>query len=356
MLARSFTLFTQFALSTLFLGLLSGCDTGGNGDTAPFVSFERDGLDGYSISHLYQQDDRILAGTDQGLFIKTNEGSWQSAGLSQGQVHDIAILSDEHYIVSIRQTIDGIESDVLVETADRGESWQTIDHNFGGETTETLFALHYDDINNALYATGVTALAVSYDEGRTWALLDGMWGGFGQPLHVVAHNPATNDIWYGGQNAIEEMVLVRYSLDTGQAHRFSTLLPSPSVVYGIEFDPKNDQGLYISGEGGVLKTEDNGESWEPLIDDVNHRFYFDIALDPFDTDTLYTGGWDKNPDDPQPLILEVSTNDGRSWLEYSPINPNDFGGVRSVLATTEAGVTIVYLGLYDGGVMKATVI
>lgn len=358
MLARSLIVSMQIALSAIFISILASCDTGydKDRDTAPFVSFEHDGLDGRSVSRLYQQGTQVFAGTNQGLFVKMDGGVWQSAGLPQAQVHDIAILSDEHYIVSIRQTVDGIDSDALIETTDGGESWQTINHNFGGETTETLFALHYDDVNNALYATGVSALAISLDEGRTWELLNGMWGGFGQPLRVVAHNPATNDIWYGGQNAIEEMVLVRYSLDTDEAHTFPNLLPSPSVIYGVEFDPENDEGVYVSGEGGVLKTEDNGETWIPLIDDVDHRFYFDIAVDPFDPDTLYTGGWDKNPDEPQPLILEVSTDDGRSWLEYSPINPTEFGGVRSVLSTTEAGLSVVYLGLVDGGIMKATVI
>lgn len=352
----------KMAFFTLLFSLFSGCDSGrdsdndGGGVTEPVVIFDHDGLGDRTISHLYEHNDRLFAGTDQGLYTKTLAGDWQPAGLAQMQVHDIAFLGDTHYIASVRDTIEGVPNDWLVETTDGGLSWQTLEHNFGGETEETVYALHYDSQNNALYATGIDVLAASYDEGRSWEILTGMWGAFGQPMNVVKHNPATNDIWFGGQNAIEQMVLVRYSLDTGEEQRFPDLLPSPSVIYGIGFDPDTDQGVYVSGEGGILKTENNGESWTTLIGDVDHRFYFDLAIDPLHSETLYTGGWGKGMEEPQPLVFEVSTDDGNSWTEYRPTGDNAFGGVRSVLSTVEAGVSVVYLGLYGGGVMRVTVL
>lgn len=346
---------TKMTFCAIAFVLVGACESNGFTPIENDVRFDHDGLDGHVITRLYQHGDRTYAATDQGLYFKTLGGQWQSTGLSQGEVLDLAIIDADHHIASVRDTTAGIFNDALLETTDGGQNWHSVEHNFGGETAETLYGLYYDSYNNALYATGVQVLAVSYDDGRSWELLSGAWGSFSQPNHIVKHNPATNEIWYGGQNAIEQMVLRRYSLDTQEEQSFPDLLPAPSVIYGIQFDPENERGVYVSGEGGVLKTEDNGEEWTTLIGDVDYRFYFDIALDPVDPRTLYTGGWDKmDVTVPQPLILEVSTDDGDTWTEHRHPDDTLLGGVRSILATTEDEETVVYLGLYGGGVMRVT--
>lgn len=350
---KSFSLVGVLACCFTFVAL-SGCgaaDGPGGGQSA--VSFHHEGLDGHEVVHLYEHNNNVFAATDKGLYVRAGTGQWQSAGLEQVHVFDVAFFGAEHFIASVRETVDEVWMDDLVETLDGGETWQAITHNFGGEDMETVFGLHYDSDNNALYATGREALAVSYDEGRSWELLSGIWGGFAQPKNALNRNPASNEIWYGGQNAIEQMVLRRYSVDTGDEVSFPDLLPSPSVIFGIRFDPENDLGVYASGEGGVVKTEDNGESWTPLMGDVDHRFYFDLAIDPQDPQTLYTGGWNKNWETPQPLILEISHDGGVHWVKHRHPSDTLFGGVRSILATTDENQTVLYLGLYGGGIMRA---
>lgn len=351
------SVFNSILFTSLLLAL-AACDSGYNrdddADNGSEISFEHVGLTGHEVSHLYEFDEQLFAATNQGLYKLDAAEQWQSLGLDGSEIQDIAFINKDHFIVSVNDEADAAASGRLVETVDGGNSWQNINHNFGGEQTETIYGLHYDAYNNALYATGITALAASYDNGRSWDLLNGMWGGFGQPQNVVTHNAVSNNIWYGGQNAIEEMVLVRYPLDTQQAQLFSDLLPSPSVIYGIEFAPESAEQVYVSGEGGVLKTHNNGDEWQTLIGDVDHRFYFEIAIDPGDPQTLYTGGWDKGADEPQPLIFEMSVDDGETWTEYRPADDDLDGGVRSVLAREEAGSTVVYLGLYGQGVVKVT--
>ncbi|HEY7884904.1 MAG TPA: hypothetical protein VIC08_08175 [Cellvibrionaceae bacterium] len=60
-------------------------------------------------------------------------------------------------------------------------------------------------------------------------------------------------------------------------------------------------------------------------------------------ETLYTAGWDKNRDDPQPLIFEVSTDRRENWTQHQHQNTSLFGGVRSLLTTRENDQSIVYL-------------
>lgn len=350
---RIASFFRTLGLLCATLGLLVGCGSDNKPPQADFGIYF-DGLDGRIILRLYEHNEKIYAATERGLYSKEKGNRrWIATGLGNREVLDIAILDDDHYIASTSQVVDELTVYHLMETTDSGETWDEITHNFGGELDqEAIHGLHYDADNNALYATGIEVLARSLDDGRNWEILSGEWHGFGQRKTIVKRNPATNEIWYGGQNALEQLVLRVYSLDTDEERSYSDLLPSPSVIYGVQFDPTDDERVLVSGEGGVLETTNNGDTWTNLLGDVDYRFYFDVALDPENPQVLYTAGWDKNWDTPQPLILEISQNGGVTWSKYLYPSQTLFGGVRSMLATTEENRTVIYLGLYRGGMMK----
>jgi hypothetical protein len=327
----------------------------------PAMIAEPDGLPGRIVTRLYNDGSALLAATDNGVYQKMDPYQpWKPIGLQGREVLDIAILGAGHYIASTQQTVVEVVQFELMETTNGNNTntlWTGIEHNFGGEEgQEAIYGLHYDDDNNALYATGVEALAASYDEGRSWELLNGAWHGFAQRKAIVKRNPATNEIWYGGQNAIEQMELHAYSLDTEGARSYSDLLPNPSVIYGVQFHPENDDYVLVSGEGGIVASNNRGETWTTLLGDVDYRFYFDVARDPSNPNKLYTGGWDKNWDTPQQFIFEVSKDAGVTWEQHHYMDPYLFGGVRSILAVTEEGRTCVYVGLYRGGIIKITVL
>ncbi len=195
------------------------------------------------------------------------------------------------------------------------------------------------------------ALAGSADFGRTWELLDGSWDTL-STLSALSLNPLTRQVWVGGQNGIEEMVLRRYDLATGASSAFTRLLPSPAVIKGITFDPGDPNRVLASGEGGVLQSLNNGQTWANLLGDVDHRFYFQAALDPQNPNVIYTAGWDKLFDEPQPLILEISRNRGSTWEAHQLNDPALFGGAWCLLAVTENDRTVLYVGLYRGGIVK----
>lgn len=346
-------------IATVVFGALNACNddhVGEPGEDRILVVFHHEGLDGREITRLYRFGNHYYAATDAGLFSKAyGANQWQAQGLQGQHVLDLAAIDDEHLIASVRAETGAANGDRIVESLDGGVSWEVVAHDFGGDEPETAFGLAFDPQGAALYASGRAALAVSHDEGRSWRLLTGQWGGFAQPKSIIRHNPANNQIWYGGQNAIEQMVLKRYTLDTGEEQSFPDLMPAPSVIYGIQFHPQNDDVVYASGEGGIVKSSNNGGDWTSVTGAVDHRFYFDLAFDPADPERLYTAGWTKNWETPQPLIFEMSTDGGKHWQQYRHPSQTLFGGVRSLLASTEAGATVVYLGLYGGGIMKATV-
>lgn len=349
-------LFRLLAFTLLFAAFSSGC-----GGKATFV-FE--GLKGREITHLHQHQQRLYASTDAGLFSKTlGQSEWTALGLQHYRIEDIAIIDEQHLLAAVLEVATtntgqadddalAIQQPHLMETLDGGQTWQPVLHDFGGGFEDPIHALHFDSNSGVLYGSGVDVLAQSTDLGRSWHILSGAWGGFSQPKRALALNPHNGQVWFGGQNAMEQMVLRRFDPATGVTDEFPDLLPMPAVIYGITFDPNNANRILASGEGGFAQSLDNGVNWTQPLGDVDHRFYFDVVLDPQKSTTLYTAGWAKNGHLPQPLIVEVSRDSGQRWRQYRHPDNNLFGGARSLLAVTEQNRTVLYVGLYYGGIMK----
>lgn len=50
--------------------------------------------------------------------------------------------------------------------------------------------------------------------------------------------------------------------------------------------------------------------------------------------------------------MEVSHDSGESWTAFEHDDLGLFGGAWSITAVTEGPDTVVYVGLYRGGIMK----
>jgi photosystem II stability/assembly factor-like uncharacterized protein len=367
MCERLFTLSAPVRLlvaGLLILGMLTGCG-GGSGTPPPpganpppglQPDFIHEGLAGRIVTRIHQHDARLFAATDAGLFGKElGQGAWLSIGLDGFKVQDLAILDGQHLLATVVFDWDRIvfKAPQLYETLNGGANWLPVDNDFGGGFEhEWIRVLHYDPASSRLYATGHDALAVSEDTGRSWQLLAGTWDGVGH-TNSVNLNADKGQVWFGGQNPIEQMRLRRQDLGSGVTTLFdSSLLPPPSTITGITFDPTAPAHVLASGEGGILQSFDNGATWTRPLGDVDHRFYFEAAFDPQDARTIYTARWLKNTGLPQPLVLEVSADAGASWAAYELSDPELFGGALSVSALVEDGRTVLYLGLDRGGIMK----
>ncbi len=347
-----------FALA-ISLVLISAC--GGGSEESPFPlpppvspAFEPDGLDGSVVRHIYRHDGRLFAATHDGLYGKSvGADMWIGLGLEGLQIQGLAIIDDQHWLAATFPSNQPFVDPRLYETVNGGANWLQVANDFGPGATqsEAMLALLYDHAGQQLFATGFNALAMSDDFGRSWLLLDGEWDQ-ASTLEALDLNPLARQVWIGGQNSIEEMALRRYDLASSETAMFTRLLPSPSSIKGTTFDPTDPDRILVAGEGGVLQSFDNGASWNNLLGDVDHRFYFRALLDPQDTNVIYTAGWDKEFDIPQPLILEISRNRGVSWEQHQLDDPNLFGGVWSMLGTRENGRTVLYLGLYRGGIIR----
>lgn len=317
----------------------------------PAPQFSSAGLDGHIIHRLISEQDRLFAGTDQGLYQRQQDAQWQRLTDQEWEILDLAVISDTQLIVSYVFRDDYY----LAETVDSGQTWQVVEHDFGGssrdsaDSQEPVRRMQYHQ--GKLYGVGFNVLAVSEDFGRNWQVLAGSWNAFATGMSALSVNSNGIDIWYGGQGAIENPLLMHYSTDDMAYEEFpdiDELLHVPSTVQSIVFDPDLHHILFVSGEGGIIKSSDDGETWQALNTNDNSRFYFEMVLDPADKDVLYTAGWDKDFENPQPLILEISKDGGQNWESFEHPDNNLFGGVYSMTMHQQQ----LYLGLYKGGVMQ----
>lgn len=329
----------------------------GGGNSQPKLTFEDTGLESHIVVQLkaYDDEEPLYAATDKGVHALI-DNEWQLLTPEEWSVNAIEFLDANHILASV-----SLESgEALMESLDGGETWEEVANNFGGEDQEKIQNLYFDKDTKVLYAIGRNVLAQSEDEGREWTILEGEWHGFASGLSAVARHSDTGDLWIGGQGAIENPVLRQVKVDQeteDHSASIAELLEAPSVIKSIRFFPEENSAehgerVLASGEGGIVHSPDYGKTWLPLFVNETSRFYFDVIIDPDNSNILYTAGWSKNWETPQELRLEISPDSGKTWKAYRHNDPELLGGVWSMTLRIEDEKKVLYLGLCKGGVYK----
>lgn len=343
-------------MATLFtLFILSACNDEYKQSHQMEVEFSVQSLHGL-ISHrvLVSSDRVVFVATDKGVYKSIDEGvSWQLISSEYWDVTDIIEIDSLHVMISVKDK----GTPFLSESFDGGETWQQLRSRFGPQEShdsQHINRLHWDENTQTLFGVGTDALAKSIDRGTSWELVAGIWDGFGSGMKSLAYSSTQNIAFYGGQGAIENPILRKIDLNNSSENFIdvTSLLPSPSTIEEIKFDYQDENTLFVSGEGGIITSNDLGLTWSPLLIDDNSRFYFDFIRDERFSNHIYTAGWNKLFNDPQPLIVEISSNNGETWQQFSHPSQKLFGGVRTMDVLYEGDEAIIFLGLYKGGVMK----
>jgi photosystem II stability/assembly factor-like uncharacterized protein len=339
-----------------FLVLITflGCsDDENNGQPGP--QWKKLGLDGKTVNEMQIANNQLYVATTTGLFKRVmddEDADFIALGFEGKNVEAIEVMTGESLIVSVYNK-SGSESPGLYKSTDDGETWLPLESNFGGNAAEPVFDLErHPDNENVLYATGFSVVAKSSDGGENWTPVYGDWGGFATGISVVEINPNdVNEVWAGGQGAIENGFLLR-SINDADWDSWANLVENPTVVKEITFKTGNKEQILVGFEGALLKTTDGGEHWQTLIESDENRFYFGIGMGAGNDGRVYAGGWLKTPS-PQPLVLYVSDNGGEAWKEFQFPNES-YGGILELQMNAKAGQDIVYIGLDKGGVYQVT--
>jgi BNR/Asp-box repeat. len=303
-----------------------------------------------TVEFLAQDGEAQLAGTNSGLYWRSDHtAEWELRSPTTTAVNGVAIIAPDYYVAAFERDdiADNSSPFPLYQSQDAGETWTRIEHNFGAEFHSRIRNLAYDARTDQIYAIGSASLAVADNTATDWTLLYGQWDAFASGLRLLHIDNPRQTIWFGGQGAIENGYIARYDQNTGEVQEWHDLLPAPATFIGGLVHPLTPSTVIFSGEGGVVLSNDSGESWQTPMGDVDHRFYWDIML--AESGALYTAQYNKLAAE-QPLVIECSTDNGETWIENDLFEETSRGGVKSLMLVPHGSDTMLYLGLWDNGI------
>ena len=90
--------------------------------------------------------------------------------------------------------------------------------------------------------------------------------------------------------------IFRYDGSTDEAGIWETVLKVEDAagISSMVIDPRNRDKLYagvIGKNGGILTSNDRGESWEPLCEDLTFSTIHEMAIDPTNDSVVYVAPW-----------------------------------------------------------------
>jgi len=231
-------------------------------------------------------------------------------------------------------------------------------------------ALGHPDEPDTLYC-GVepAALFKSTDAGETWSLVQGLYdhphrsqwmpGGGGLCLHTILPDPSDSQrlfvaISTGGV----------YRTDDGgenwqprnQGVRAQFLPPDQQYpewgqcVHKIAFHPSNPKRLFLQNHWGLYKSEDGGDSWTDVANGVPSDFGFAMEADPNDPAGFFIIPLESDEFrcTPEGKLRVYRTNaDGNSWNALSNGLPQE-NALETVLRDGLAADDLKPTGLYFG--------
>ena len=231
-------------------------------------------------------------------------------------------------------------------------------------------ALGHPDEPDTLYA-GVepAALFKSTDAGATWSLVKGLhdhphrsqWmpGGGGLCLHTILPDPSNNKRLFvaistggvyrtddGGENWQPRNQGVRAQfLPEGQQY------PEwGQCVHKIVSHPSNPQRLFLQNHWGLYKTENGGDSWTDIANGVPSDFGFAMEVDPNDASSVYIIPLESDEFRCTPegkLRLYRTRNAGESWEAVQNGLPQE-NALETVLRDGLSADSLQPTGLYFG--------
>ncbi len=328
-------------------------------------------------------DVMILAGTMKGAFVLRSDPSRQNWDVGGPYFPGRAIYALTYDDRNGRNRLwaavnSSYWGSYLSSSDDFGKTW-TEPEAYGVKFPEGAdnavkqiwqIALGHPDEPDTLYC-GVepAALFKSTDAGETWSLVQGLYdhphrsqwmpGGGGLCLHTILPDPSNSQrvfvaISTGGV----------YRTDDGgenwqprnQGVRAQFLPPDQQYpewgqcVHKIAFHPSNPKRMFLQNHWGLYKSEDGGDSWTDVAKGVPSDFGFALEVDPNDPASFFIIPLESDEFrcTPEGKLRVYRTNaDGNSWNALSNGLPQE-NALETVLRDGLAADDLKPTGLYFG--------
>jgi hypothetical protein len=325
----------------------------------------------------------VLVGTTKGAFFFHSDArrqDWTLTGPHLGGWDIYSLLGDSRHGPRIYAgTSHFVYGPSIRVSNDWGETWEQIEASpsytpESGFTMKRIWQIvpgHASEPDTLYAGVEEAGLFVSRDRGQTWTELSGLtshptrpiWfpGNGGMCLHTILVDPGNPQrLWI----AISAVGCFR-SEDGGQTWQVrNNGIPDvptgeePSevgrCVHKMVLDPSDPNTLYMQFHGGVFKSTDGADSWQPIETGLPSNFGFpmvvtadgDLFVIPLMPDMMRAV-----PDGR--LAVYRSQDKGGSWAPVSqglPEEPQYVGVLRDAMAVDPLDPAGIYFGTSMGGV------
>lgn len=332
--------------------------------------------------------DTVLAiGTRKGLFLARSGDRvrWQLTGphLAMNEVYAVGI-DTRHSPPRLLAGASHSHFGPSVSTSDDlGETWdepETAPIAFPEDTGTSLarvwqLAPGRADAPGEIYAgTEPSALFRSTDGGRSFEMVRGLWdhphrprwepGGGGQAIHTVLLHPTDPRrmlvaMSTGGVYRTEDGGESWQPSNSGIKVEFLPDDPYPEFgqcVHKVAFHPAAPDQFFLQNHPGVYRSDDAGRTWQPIADGLPTDFGFAMVTHPHRPGVIYNFPIEADvrrfPPDLRARVYR-SENAGESWTGLDkglPTDPFYSAVMRDAMCCDDADPAGVYFGTRSGEV------
>jgi hypothetical protein len=323
-----------------------------------FPQIKSFGLEGKIVNDLKAYSGTLYAATDSGVYERnlwSGDSTWALLGLNDKNVTavyphtsgggpGILVITAG---VTPKFTIG--DSALIYCSCGEGENnWSIADSGINRDTVRfinTLDGFPSPAICGETFAGGNGKL---YRRGFTETWYEKSFDiGVGQ-LNVVKTDSRNGNTWIGGETGIFSPYLSK-STDQGKAWSTSYQdLGGDNACNSIEFDATDTNIIYAGMEGLVIKSTNNGTTWDQTGLNGTPYYFYGLAGD---HNILYAGGSTNSNE----LGLYWSTDKGNTWDTLPMLDRIPFKGITSMVLA-DLGMRIyktrLYLGTNGDGVLS----
>ena len=261
----------------------------------------------------------IYAGSyKDGLFRSADGGkTWTNMGLKGRRISSILVSPVDRGVIYVSSVGVPGSRDFqggIFRSTDGGRHWERI-----GKEIVDVYQLVMDPHDpDVIYAAcGSRGIFKTVDGGRTWAEKNNGLGGIGLIASMldagktkyltVDVDPDNPEIVYTGSGGRYGQVY-RSENGGGQWRRITAsknILPGDwwyqekqwlgntgSSVNCLSIDPRDGRRIYVSGRGGVWRSDDAGATWRPKVRGLEATVMNRVVLNPRRKDVFYAGNTD----------------------------------------------------------------
>jgi hypothetical protein len=326
----------------------------------------------------------LMVGTRKGLFIGRSDEAredwtWDPPAFPMEEIYSTAIDArgpTPRLLVGTTHMVFGprvCRSDDLGRTWDESHTGTVRFPDHLGAAVERVWQLQPSPAEDGVVWAGTqpSALFRSDDRGETFELVRSLWdhphrpqwaAGFGgQAIHTIVPHPTDPDVVTvamstGGVYRSEDRGETWTPHNHGIRMDFSPDEEPPEFgqcVHKVAIDAGDPDRLYAQNHGGVFRSDDAGESWNPISAGLPADFGFPIVAHPRRPGTIYvfplTADIERFPPGGKPAVWR-SDDAGETWHETGPGLPAEAWTVvlRDAFSTDTADPVGLYVGTRHG--------